>query len=113
MTVAPNPDWLQKARKVSISKIVAVTFAYNPEGDEPITRINKLITKKEVVGQKLPLGGLKPVMGMTYPAKELRDSDGLLPPPKPAFPMHPIAGFTTAATLYKIDYFLTVKVKMP
>ena len=92
---------------------MAVTFAYNPEGDEPTTRINKLITKKEVVGQKLPLGGLKPAMGMSYPAKELRDSDGFLPPPKPAFPMHPIAGFTTAATLYRIEYFPTVKVKAP
>ena len=93
--------------------VIEEHITYNPEGDEPTTRINKLITKKEVVGQKLPLGGFKPVMGMSYPAKELRDSDEFLPPPKPAFPMHPIAGFTTAATLYRIEYFPTVKVKAP
>ena len=93
--------------------VIEEHITYNPEGDEPTTRINKLITKKKVVGQKLFLGGFKPAMCMSYPAKELRDSDGFLPPPKPAFPMHPISGFTTAAILYRIDYFLTVKVETP
>jgi hypothetical protein len=112
----PNPDWMSKARKVSISKIVVVIeeqITYNPEGDEPTTRINKLITRKEVVGRKLPADGFTSDITMRFPGKELRDSDGFLPPPKSAFPMHPIVGFTTTATLYKIDYFLSVKVKMP
>jgi hypothetical protein len=112
--LTPNPDWISKARKVSISKIVAVIeeqITYNPEGDEPTTKINKLITKKEVVGQKLPPDGYASDISMRFPGKELRDSDGLLPPSKPALPMHPITGFTTTATLYKVDYFLTVKVR--
>jgi len=114
--LTPNPDWLSKAKKVSIQRIVVVIeeqITYNPEGDEPTTKVNKLISKKEVVGQKLPLDGYQSDITIRFPAKELRDSDGFLPPPKPAFPMHPIVGFTTTATLYKIDYFLSVKVGIP
>ncbi|KAG0134242.1 hypothetical protein HOY82DRAFT_233342 [Tuber indicum] len=113
--LTPNPDWMSKAKKVSIQRLVVVIeeqITYNPEGDEPTTKVNKLITKKELVGQKLPPDGYQSDITIRFPAKELRDSDGFLPPPKPAFPMHPIVGFTTTATLYKIDYFLSVKAHM-
>lgn len=112
--LTPNPDWMQKARKVSISKIVAVIeeqITYNPEGDEPTIKINKLISKKESVSQKLPENGYLTTMKLKFPSKDLRDSDGYFPRGKPAFPPHSIAGFTTTATLYKIEYFLTVKVR--
>lgn len=111
--LAPNPDWMSKARKVSITKIVVVIeeqITYNPQGDEPSTKVNKLITKKEVVSQKLPEMGYDTKITMRFPAKELRDSDGFLPPGKPAFPLYEVSGFTTTATLYKIDYFLSVRV---
>lgn len=109
----PNPDWMSKARKVSIAKIVVVIeeqITYNPQGDEPSTKVNKLITKKEVVSRKLPEVGYETSIKMRFPAKELRDSDGFLPPGKAAFPLYEVSGFTTTATLYKIDYFLSVKV---
>lgn len=111
--LTPNPDWMSKARKVSIAKIVVVIeeqITYNPQGDEPSTKVNKLITKKEVVSQKLPEVGYETSIKMRFPAKELRDSDGFLPPGKAAFPLYEVSGFTTTATLYKIDYFLSVKV---
>lgn len=110
--LTPNPDWMSKARKVSISRIVATIeeqITYNPEGDEPTTKVNKLIQKKEVVGQKLPDKGYMTTINLQFPAKELHDSDGFLMRGKPGFPLHAIAGFTTTATLYKIEYFVSVK----
>ena len=49
-------------------------------------------------------------LGLVFPARELRDSEGVLPRDKKEFPMHTVSGFTTVGTLYKIDYYLTVKV---
>lgn len=111
--LAPNPDWLSKAKKVSISRLVATIeeqITFNPEGDEPTTKINKLMSKKEVISRKLPEGGFMTTMNLKFPAKEMRDNDGFLPRGKTAFPQHAIAGFTTTATLYKIEYFISVKV---
>jgi len=111
--LTPNPDWMSKARKVSISRIVATIeeqITYNPEGDEPTTKTNKLISKKEVVGMRLPEKGYMSTINLRFPAKELRDSDGFLPRVKSAFPLHAISGFTTTASLYKIEYFVCVKV---
>ena len=111
--LTPNPDWMSKARRVSISRIVATIeeqVTFNPEGDEPTTKTNKLISKKEVISQKLPEKGYMATINLTFPAKDLRDGDGFLPRGKPAFPMHTVAGFTTTASLYKIEYFVSVKV---
>ena len=111
--LTPNPDWMTKARKVSISRIVATIeeqITYNHEGDEPTTKINKLVSKKEVVGMKLPEKGFMSTINLRFPAKELRDNDGFLPRVKSAFPLHAISGFTTTASLYKIEYFVCVKV---
>ena len=112
----PNPDWLSKAKKVSISRIVTTIeeqITYNHEGDEPSTKVNKLLQKKDIVGQKLPEAGFMKVVKLRFPAKELRDSEGFLPRGKPAFPLHAIHGFTTNAGLYKIEYFISVKVCLP
>jgi hypothetical protein len=111
--LTPNPDWMSKARKVSISRLVVTIeeqITYNPEGDEPTTKINKLLTKKEAVATKLPETGYMTTIMLNFPAKELRDGNGFLPRGKPAFPLHAISGFTTSASLYKIEYFLCVKV---
>ena len=112
----PNPDWMQKARKVTIQKIVATIeeqITYNPEGDEPSTKTNKIIQKKEVVGLKLPESGWAKQINLIFPAKELRDSDGFLPRPKQGFHLTAVNGFTTTANLYKIEYFVSIKVPSP
>jgi hypothetical protein len=49
-------------------------------------------------------------LGLVFPAKDLRDSDGIIPRGKKEFPMYAVSGFTTTGTLYKIEYYLTVKV---
>ncbi|KAI5795605.1 hypothetical protein EDC01DRAFT_58871 [Geopyxis carbonaria] len=113
--LSPNPDWMSKARKVTISKIVTCIeeqITYNPEGDEPSIKVNKLVSQKEAVSQKLSEKGYMKTIKLKFPAKELRDSDGFLPRGKPAFPLHAIAGFTTSASLYKIEYFISIKAHM-
>jgi hypothetical protein len=108
----PNPDWLQKARRVTIQKItigIEEAITYNHEGDEPTVKINKVAKQTQNVAQKLPEIGYTTNLGLVFPAKDLRDSDGILPRTKSGFPMHNIGAFSTTATLYKIEYFLTVK----
>ncbi|KAF8435567.1 hypothetical protein BGX38DRAFT_124367 [Terfezia claveryi] len=113
--LTPNPDWLSRARKVTVKGItVAIEehITYNPEGDEPTTKVNTLLSKKEKVAKKLPEHGYMTTIAMTYPAKDLRDSDGFLPRQRPAFPLCAVSGFTTSAALYKINYYLIVKATM-
>lgn len=112
--LTPNPDWMSRAKKVTVKGITVTIeehITYNPEGDEPTTKINTLLSKKERVSKKLPEHGYMTTMAMTYPAKDLRDSDNLLPRSKPAFSLCAVSGFTTAASLYKIEYYLIVKVQ--
>lgn len=111
--LTPNPDWMSKAKKVTIKTIVVTIeeqITYNPEGDEPSTKTNQLLKRTETVRKKLPEYGFNLTMAMTYPAKNVLDSDGFLHRQKPAFPVCAVSGFTTTATLYKIEYFLHVKV---
>ncbi|OJJ44942.1 hypothetical protein ASPZODRAFT_70239 [Penicilliopsis zonata CBS 506.65] len=110
--LAPNPDWMNKARKVTINKItigIDEEVVYNHEGDEPQRKIKTLIKRTEAVGVKLPDAGYMTEMGLVFPAKDLRDAEGILPRGKPAFPTYAVSGFTTTASLYKIEYYLTVK----
>ncbi|OJD20528.1 hypothetical protein ACJ73_08139 [Blastomyces percursus] len=110
--LSPNPDWMNKARRVTIHKIsisIDEEVTYNHEGDEP-QRKTKSITKRiESVNMKLPEAGYITNLGLVFPSRDLRDADGILPRGKPAFPMYAVNGFSTVATLYKIDYYLTVK----
>lgn len=111
--LSPNPEWLNKARKVTINKItIAIDeeITYNHNGDEPQRKVKTLIKRTESVGVKLPTQGFQTDLGLVFPAKDLRDTDGILPRGKAAFPMYTISGFTTTATLYKIEYYLSVKV---
>ena len=111
--LSPNPNWMNKARKVTISKItiaIEEETTYNHEGDEPQRKVKTLTKKTETVGVRLPESGYLTNLGLVFPAKDWRDSDGILPRSKPAFPMYAVSGFTTTASLYKIEYYLTVKV---
>ncbi|KAJ9632255.1 hypothetical protein H2203_000659 [Taxawa tesnikishii (nom. ined.)] len=85
--LSPNPDWLHKAKKVMIKSITNV-------------------------GVRMPEAGYFTNLGLVFPAKELRDSEGVLPRSRREFPMYAVSGFTTTGTLYKIEYYLTVKATM-
>jgi len=111
--LAPNPDWLNKAKRVTIQKItlsIEEEITYNPEGDEPTKKINKLTSHKQTVQTKMPEAGYVTNMGLVFPARDLRESDGSVKRPKPAFPAYECTSFTTTSTLYKIEFFLTIKV---
>ena len=111
--LAPNADWLNKARRVTINKIsigIDEEVVYNHEGDEPKRVVKTLAKKIDTVGIKMPEAGYFTNLGLVFPAKDMRDADGILPRGKSAFPMYSVHGFTTSASLYKIEYYLTVKV---
>ncbi|GAM34774.1 hypothetical protein TCE0_015r02569 [Talaromyces pinophilus] len=110
--LSPNPDWLAKARKVTINKItigIDEEIIYNHEGDEPQRKVKTIIKRTESVGTKLSDVGWAANLGLVFPAKDTRDADGILPRGKAAFPSYAVTGFTTTASLYKIEYYLTVK----
>jgi hypothetical protein len=111
--LSPNPDWMTKARKVTINKItigIDEEIIYNHEGDEPQRKVKTLVKRTEPIGVKLPPTGFLTNLGLVFPAKDLRDAEGILPRGKAAFPTYAVSGFTTTASLYKIEYYLTVKV---
>ncbi|EFQ97024.1 arrestin domain-containing protein [Nannizzia gypsea CBS 118893] len=110
--LSPNPDWMSKARKVTIQKItlsIDEEIVYNHEGDEPVRKGKTLAKRSESVNLKMPEAGYLTNLGLVFPARDLRDSDGVLPRGKPAFPSYAVSAFTTTASLYKIEYYLTVK----
>ncbi|KAI9780577.1 MAG: hypothetical protein M1816_002827 [Peltula sp. TS41687] len=110
--LSPNPDWLSKAKRVTIQKItiaIEEEITYNHEGDEPSKKVNRLAKQTQAVGIKMPEAGYLTNLGLIYPAKDLRDADGIIPRGKPAFPTYTVTGFTTTASLYKVEYFLSVK----
>lgn len=111
--LAPNPDWLTKARKVKIKRIaigVDEEIIYNHEGDEPVRKTRQLTANKINVDQSLPEAGYWTEMGLLFPAVDQR-KDGILPRGDNAFPRYAVTGFTTTGSLYKIEYYLTVKVR--
>ena len=114
--LSPNLDWLSKAKRVRIDKItigIEEEIVYNHEGDEPTKKVKKLASQTQTVGVKMPEAGYFTSLGLVFPAKDLRDSGGVLPRGKHAFPNYAVSGFTTTASLYKVEYFLTVKVYLP
>ncbi|KAF2276244.1 arrestin domain conatining protein [Westerdykella ornata] len=113
--LSPNPDWLSKAKKVTIKQItvgIDEEIIYNHEGDEPTRKVKTLAKTTQAVGVKMPDAGYYTNLGLVFPAKDLRDSDGIIPRGKKEFPMYAVSGFTTTGTLYKIEYYLTVKAQM-
>lgn len=112
--LSPNPSWMGKAKKVTINKItigIDEEIIYNHEGDEPQRKVKTLTKKTEVIGVKLPPAGFLADLGLVFPAKDMRDNEGVLPRGKTPFPTYAVTGFTTTASLYKIEYYLTVKVR--
>jgi hypothetical protein len=112
--LSPNPDWLSKAKKVTIKQItvgIDEEIIFNHEGDEPTRKVKTLAKTAQAVGVKMPEAGYFTNLGLVFPAKDLRDSDGVIPRGKKEFPMYAVNGFTTTGTLYKIEYYLTVKVQ--
>ncbi|KAF2131568.1 arrestin domain conatining protein [Dothidotthia symphoricarpi CBS 119687] len=113
--LSPNRDWLNKAKKVTIQKItvgIDEEIIYNHEGDEPSRKVKTLARTTQAVGVKMPEAGYFTNLGLVFPAKDLRDSEGVIPRGKKEFPMYAVNGFTTTGTLYKIEYYLTVKAQM-
>lgn len=112
--LSPNADWLSRAKKVTIQSItvgIDEEIIYNPEGDEPSRKVKTLAKHQQSVGVRLPEAGYFTNLGLVFPARELRDNEGVLPRGKKEFPMYKVSGFTTTGTLYKIEYYLTVKVR--
>ncbi|KAJ5873837.1 uncharacterized protein N7529_002267 [Penicillium soppii] len=110
--LSPNESWMAKARKVTINKItigIDEEIIYNHEGDEPQRKVKVLAKKTETIGVKLPQSGYLTNLGLVFPAKDLRDAEGILPRNRAAFPTYGVSGFTTTASLYKIEYYLTVR----
>ncbi|KAL2830554.1 hypothetical protein BDW59DRAFT_141096, partial [Aspergillus cavernicola] len=110
--LSPNPDWITKARKVTINKItigIDEEIIYNHEGDEPQRKVKQLTKRTETIGVKMPPTGFLTNMGLVFPAKDIRDAEGVLPRGKAPFPTYAVSGFTTTASLYKIEYYLWVK----
>lgn len=114
--LSPNPDWLSKAKKVTITKItisIEEEITYNHEGDEPQKKVKVLGKQTQTIGVKMPEAGYFTNLGLVFPVKDVRDSDGVIPRGKQAFPTYSVSGFTTVGSLYKIDYYLTIKVPNP
>lgn len=112
--VSPNPDLLSKAKRVTIDKITMLIeeeITYNPEGDEPTKKVNKVSKQVQQVKTKLPEAGYATNMGCCFPSKDLRDPDGIVKRGKPAFPLYEVTSFTTSSTLYKIEFYLNIKVQ--
>ncbi|KAI1780835.1 arrestin domain-containing protein [Hypoxylon cercidicola] len=113
--LAPNPDWMSKARKVSIKSItlaIEEEITYNPEGDEPTKKVNRLQKHAKTIGMKLPEDGYITNMHILFPQKDLRDSNGIIRRGQPAFPNYEVTSFTTTSTLYKIEFFLSIKAQL-
>ncbi|KAI0901274.1 arrestin domain-containing protein [Annulohypoxylon nitens] len=113
--LAPNLDWMAKARKVTVQKItlaIEEEITYNHEGDEPTKKVNRLQKYTQNIGMKLPESGYVTNMGIIFPHKDLRDANGIIRRGQPAFPNYEVTSFTTTSTLYKIEFYLTIKAQL-
>lgn len=113
--LSPNPDQMHKAKKVTIKTItvsIEEEIIFNHEGDEPQRKTKTLSKHQQSINVRMPEAGFFTNMGLVFPARELRDSEGILPRSRREFPMYAVTGFTTTGTLYKIEYYLVVKVRV-
>lgn len=114
--LSPNPDWMSKAKKITIKSImisVDEEIIFNHEGDEEQRKLKTLAKTSQSVSMKMPEGGYMTSLGLVFPAKDLRDQDGIIPRGRKEFPMYSVSAFTTTGSLYKIQYYLTIKVSTP
>jgi len=125
--LGPNPDLSSKSRRVSVQKLTVtieeeITYNYDLEDEQQHQKKVKPLVKKQLpIGVKLPDDGWATTMILAYPTKSSISpdsstfTDGVLPRGKNAFPTSPYGtgmGFTTIATLYRIDYYLVVKAQL-
>ncbi|KAL6411291.1 hypothetical protein AUP68_04995 [Ilyonectria robusta] len=113
--LSPNADWMSKAKRVTIDKItltIEEEITFNPEGDEPTKKTNKISKQVQVVKTKMPEAGYATNVGLCFPSKDLRDPDGIIKRGKPQFPLYEVTSFTTTSTLYKIEFYLNIKVQL-
>jgi hypothetical protein len=61
----------------------------------------------------MPGTGYTTNLGLVFPSKENRDAEGIIRRGKPHFPMYGVNSFTTTGSLYKIEFFLIIKVRLP
>lgn len=111
--LVPNPDWMSKAKKVTVQKIsltIEQEIFFNHEGDEQIRKSSKLASKTDTIGVKLPESGFFTSLGLVFPSNDTRDQNGILPRANPRYPQFSVQGFTTTAGLYKVEYYLKCKV---
>ena len=114
--LAPNPDWMSKARKVTVDKLtitIEEEITFNPEGDEPTKKVNRLDKRVHTVKAKLTEAGFTTNMALVFPSKSIRDAEGIVRREKPGFPLYEVNSFTTTSTLYRIEFFLCIKVCVP
>ena len=113
--LSPNPDWLHRAKRVVIKSLtigIEEEIIFNHEGDEPSRKVKTLARQETKVGIKMPEAGYFTNLGLVFPAKELRDAEGILPRGRNGMPGWRVSGFTTTGSLYKIEYYLFVKVRL-
>lgn len=113
ITLSPNPNWPRKSKRVAIKSIsiaIEEEIIYNHEGDEPQRKVKTIEKSTQNLGVKLPDDGYFTNMALIFPSKEIRDSDGIIPRGKQGFPVYSVSAFTTTGSLYKIEYFIAVKV---
>jgi hypothetical protein len=72
--------------------------------------VNKISRQVQVVKTKIPEAGYATNIGLNFPSKDLRDPDGIIKRGKPQFPLYEVTSFTTTSTLYKIEFYLSIKV---
>lgn len=116
LKLSPNLDWIAKARRITIEKItltIEEEITFNPEGDEPTKKVNKLSKQIQHVKMKMPEAGYATNIGLVFPSKDLRDPDGIVKRGKPAFPFYEVASFTTSSSLYRIEFYVSIKVRPP
>lgn len=111
--LAPNREWMSKAKKVTVDKItvsIEEEITFNPEGDEPTKKVNRLEKRVHTVKAKLTEAGLTTNMGLVFPSRSIKDSEGIIRREKAGFPLYEVASFTTSSSLYRIEFFLCIKV---
>lgn len=114
--LSPNLDHLKKATKVMIQKItmaIEEEITFNHEGDEPTKKVNRIAKQTTPIGVRMPGTGYTTNLGLVFPSKENRDAEGIIRRGKPHFPMYGVNSFTTTGSLYKIEFFLIIKVIPP
>jgi len=111
--VSPNPDWT-KAKKVKLQRItmqIIELITFNHEGDEPVERRRRLCKTAKQLDLKLPENGYLCELTLDFPSLDLRDKDGVISKERQEIPLISRNGFSTTASLYKIEYLLVIKAR--